>query len=181
MNRAVKRRSERIYSFLLNLYPIVFRQEFGEEMKYVFSESLMEAHGENGAQAVLAFWGRTIIDAGKSIATQHVENQKGSEWMKPSKTDIVMQNKVFVWIALAAGLILLVPLVAMQFTDEVVWTLLDFIIAGALLFGTGVVIVLAARQTKNRIRRIAIGAVLAAAAIYIWIELAVGIFTNWGS
>ena len=33
--------------------------------------------------------------------------------------------------------LLLVPLVAMQFTREVRWGLADFIVAGALLFGAG--------------------------------------------
>ncbi len=150
-------------------------------MKYVFSRSLIEAHREQGTQGILAFWGSTIIDAGKSIAAQHVENQKGSGSMKDRKADVLMQNKVFVWIALATGLLLLVPLVAMQFTDEVVWTLLDFIAAGALLFGTGFVFVLAARKMQNRRLRFAIGVMLAAALIYLWLELAVGIFTNWGS
>jgi hypothetical protein len=58
---------------------------------------------------------------------------------------------------------------------------LDFVIAGALLFGTGVVFVLVARKTQNSRHRIAIGVVLAAAFLYLWVELAVGIFTNWGS
>ena len=101
--------------------------------------------------------------------------------MKTETSEVVLQNKVFVWIALATGLVLLVPLVAMQFTDGVVWTLLDFTAAGALLFGAGSVFVLAARLTKNRRRRLAIGIVIAAAALYLWAELAVGIFTSWGS
>lgn len=101
--------------------------------------------------------------------------------MKNRKTEVIMQNKIFFWIALATGLLLLVPLLAMQFSDEVVWTLVDFLIAGALLFGTGSVVVLAARRTPNRRLRLAIGVLLAAAAIFLWLELAVGIFTNWGS
>lgn len=69
--------------------------------------------------------------------------------MKTKNTDIIMQNKVFVWIALATGLILLVPFLAMQFTDEVAWTLSDFVIAGTLLFGTGLTYVLVARKTEK--------------------------------
>ena len=101
--------------------------------------------------------------------------------MESRNTDIITQNKVIIWIALATGLILLVPLVAMQFTDEVNWTVADFVVIGVLLFGTGLVFVLAARRVRKKEHRIAIGVVLAAALLWIWVELAVGLFTSWGS
>lgn len=101
--------------------------------------------------------------------------------MKTTNTDIIMQNKIFIWIALLTGLILLVPLIAMQFTGEVNWTLGDFIIMGTLLLGTGSVFVLATRRVKKVEHRVVIGIVFAAALLYLWAELAVGIFTNWGS
>lgn len=41
------------------------------------------------------------------------------------------------FLALATGILLLIPLIAMQFIDEVKWTLSDFVIAGIFLFGTG--------------------------------------------
>lgn len=47
-------------------------------------------------------------------------------------------------VALVTGLLLLVPLVAMQFTDEVRWNLADFVVAGALLFGVS------AARSKDR-------------------------------
>lgn len=99
--------------------------------------------------------------------------------MKTKNADIIMQNKVFVWIALATGLILLIPLIAMQFSSEASWTLLDFVTAGVLLFGAGTMFVLAARVVPKH--RVAIGIVIVLAVIYIWAELAVGIFTTWGS
>ncbi len=108
-----------------------------------------------------------------------LENQKESDSVKTNNSDIIMQNKVFVWITLATSFILLIPFIAMQFTGEVVWTLSDFVIAGALLFGTGLIFVLAARKTRKY--RVVIGLVLAAMLLYVWAELAVGIFTNWGS
>ena len=49
----------------------------------------------------------------------------------------------------AAALILLLPLVAMQFTDQVVWDVADFAIFGALLVGVGVAYELAARMTGD--------------------------------
>jgi len=100
--------------------------------------------------------------------------------MKTKSTDFIMQNKVFIWIALATALILLLPLLAMQFTGEAAWSLTDFVTAGALLFGAGSILVLAARRVDEKYR-VAIGIVLAAVLLYVWIELAVGILFNFGS
>ena len=75
----------------------------------------------------------------------------------------------------AAALLLLLPLVAMQFTDEVVWDVTDFAFAGALLVGTGVTFELAARKTGDNAYRAAVGVALAAAFILIWVNGAVGI------
>ncbi len=181
MSKAVINRSKRIYGFLLKFYPKNYRQEFGEEMKYVLSESLKDAYTENGEQGIITLWARTIIDAGKSLLAQHLENQKGGDSMKTKSNDIIMQNKVFIWIALATGLILLIPLIAMQFSGEWDWDVPDFIIIGILLFGMGSLFVLTARKIRKNSHRVAVGIVFAIALLYIWAELAVGIFTNLGS
>ncbi|MCP4884370.1 MAG: hypothetical protein GY908_11320 [Flavobacteriales bacterium] len=72
--------------------------------------------------------------------------------------------------------LLLIPLVAMQFTNEVNWSLFDFIIAAVLLFGTGFVIDLVIGKTKNIKYRVAILILMVIAFILIWAELAVGVF-----
>jgi len=99
--------------------------------------------------------------------------------MKITNNGIIMQNKVFLWIALVIGLLLLVPSAAMQFSNGVGWTLADFIVAGILLLGTGSAFVFLARKFPKY--RIAIGIVITLAVIWLWVELAVGLFTNWGS
>ncbi|MEN9327691.1 MAG: hypothetical protein RI947_499 [Candidatus Parcubacteria bacterium] len=101
--------------------------------------------------------------------------------MKTKHNDLIMQNKVFIWIAMATGFILLIPLIAMQFTSEVVWDQTDFIIIGILVFGMGSLFVLTARKVRNTMHRVVLGIAFAVALIYIWAELAVGIFTNLGS
>lgn len=100
--------------------------------------------------------------------------------MNQKMNDAVAQNSIFLWIALATAVILLIPLVAMQFTAEVRWDMADFIVMGALLFGMASLFVLAAR-TAARKHRLLIGVIFAAAFLYIWAELAVGIFTSLGS
>lgn len=87
-----------------------------------------------------------------------------------------MKLKNTICSVLAAELILFVPLIAMQFTEEVDWDGRDFIIVGFLLAGIGVAAQLIINGVKNNHRQLAIGVILAAAMLLIWAELAVGIF-----
>jgi hypothetical protein len=79
-------------------------------------------------------------------------------------------------VLLLTAAILLVPAVAMRFTREVDWGPLDFVVAAALLGGTGLVYELALRRIRNRRHRIVGGLLLAAALLLAWAELAVGVF-----
>ena len=72
--------------------------------------------------------------------------------------------------------ILLNPFIAMQFTDEVNWTAADFIVAGGLLFGAGLISEIVIRKTKNRKHKMVLLGAIFIILILIWIELAVGIF-----
>ncbi|MCH8913537.1 MAG: hypothetical protein IIA33_08235 [Planctomycetes bacterium] len=92
-----------------------------------------------------------------------------------------MQNKSIIRIVLATAFILLLPLLAMQFTDEVVWDLADFAVAGVLLFGTGLTYELIARKAGPIAHRAAVGVAVAAALLLVWINLAVGIIGNEGN
>ena len=74
-----------------------------------------------------------------------------------------------------AALVLLLPLVAMQFTDEVNWTGTDFAVMGAMLATVCGTYELAAWMTGNRAYRAAVGVALAAAFLLVWLNLAVGI------
>jgi hypothetical protein len=74
-----------------------------------------------------------------------------------------------------AMLILLLPLVAMQFTDEVVWDEADFAVMGAMLFGACGTYELATRITGNIAYRAAVGVAVLAAFLLVWINLAVGV------
>lgn len=87
-------------------------------------------------------------------------------------------------VALATVLILLIPLVAMQFTDEANWSAFDFIVMGALIFGIGFMYVLAVKYVTNMVYRIAIGFALGSTFIMIWANLAVGLIgsgPHWGN
>jgi hypothetical protein len=84
-------------------------------------------------------------------------------------------TKSIIRLALVTAFILLIPLVAMQFTAEVNWTLSDFVVAGALLFGAGLLFTLLARLGNNRPYRLAVGVAVAAGLLLVWANLAVGL------
>jgi hypothetical protein len=87
-----------------------------------------------------------------------------------------MKNKRLKFILLIVISLLLIPLIAMQFTDEVNWTPLDFAFAGILLLATGLIFDLVIRKVKNIKYRIAILIILLLGLFLIWAELAVGVF-----
>ncbi len=100
--------------------------------------------------------------------------------IRENMTVIIMQKKNIIRIALATAVILLLPLLAMQFTAEVVWDLADFAVAGVLLFGAGLTYELIARKAGHIAHRAAVGVAVAAALLLVWINLAVGIIGNEG-
>ncbi len=97
-----------------------------------------------------------------------------------SKLDSILYKKsIFWWLALLTALLLFIPLVAMQLTNEVHWQLDDFVVMGCLVFGFSSLFVVIARRVKSRNRWV-IGLILLCALLIIWLELAVGILTHWG-
>ncbi len=87
-----------------------------------------------------------------------------------------MKNKRLIIIVAIAGIILLVPLIAMQFTNEVDWSASDFTIMGILLLGTGLLCEFVLRKVTDAKYRIVACAAVLAVFLLVWAELAVGIF-----
>jgi hypothetical protein len=77
--------------------------------------------------------------------------------------------------ALITAAILMIPLIAMQFSENVVWTLSDFVFAGLLIFGTGLTYKFITGRYGNMAYRIAIGFALLTGLFLIWSNLAVGL------
>ena len=89
---------------------------------------------------------------------------------------MLTQNKRLVGIFATVALILMIPLVAMQFNNGVNWSGFDFLVMAFLLSGTGLICEFALRKIKSfPYRVVVIGAVLFALFL-LWAELAVGIF-----
>ncbi len=75
----------------------------------------------------------------------------------------------------AAVLLLLLPFFAMKVTDQVNWTASDFVFAGLLIGGAGLILELAVRRTGDRSYQAAAALAVAAAFMTIWSNGAVGI------
>lgn len=89
---------------------------------------------------------------------------------------MLITNKRLIWILGVATLILLTPLVAMQFTPEVDWSASDFAVSGVLLFGTGLLCEWVLRKVRITTYRWILLAAILGILFLIWAELAVGIF-----
>lgn len=90
-----------------------------------------------------------------------------------SKTNVAQRLSVVLGIVV---FILLIPLVAMQFTNEVKWDIKDFTIMGILLLATGITIEIVTRIVKSAQLKLAFTLIILLVLFLIWAELAVGIF-----
>ncbi len=80
-------------------------------------------------------------------------------------------------IAAITALLLLVPLAAMQFTDEVSWGIGDFAAAACLLFLAGMAHAMGAARARTAAQRSVIALLVLATLGLVWAELAVGLFS----
>jgi len=87
-----------------------------------------------------------------------------------------MKNNRFFIILISVVFLLLIPLIAMQFTDEVNWGPFDFVVGGVLLLSAGLIIDLVLRKIKKTNYRIAMIVAILVLLLLIWAELAVGVF-----
>ena len=87
-----------------------------------------------------------------------------------------MPNKRLKIILFIIALLLLIPFVAMQFTEEVNWQAGDFVVAGVLLLGTGLLCELVLRNIAKTSYRIVLCMTILVLLFLIWAELAVGLF-----
>ncbi len=87
-----------------------------------------------------------------------------------------MKTKDFLIVALAPLLVLMIPLVAMQFTPEVKWTFSDFVVMWVLLAGTTWFFrLLVTRKAASLTFRLGAGLAVATGFLMTWVSLAVQI------
>jgi len=89
---------------------------------------------------------------------------------------MIFKDKTRNIILLVITVILLVPLIAMIFTDEVKWSIFDFLVVALLLISVGFLFDFTVRKIKHRTYKIAACIAIILLLLIIWAELAVGIF-----
>ena len=94
--------------------------------------------------------------------------------------EILQRKSAFVWLIVGSCILLLIPFVAMQFNSEVRWTSFDFIAMGTLLLFVGFLLILLTRKLHPRQFHVSVIAVCVG-FLYVWAELAIGIFFSFGS
>lgn len=155
--------SARIYRLLLRAYPRELRDEYGDEMVRCFRDLSREELENGGGVGLAALWARSLPEL-LSTALKERSTMLARNAYRP-----------VVGVALGTVAILLIPLVGMQISNDWNWSLFDFIVMGALIFGTGLAYVLITRKGGTMAYRLAVGMALAAAFLLVWLNLAVGI------
>ena len=84
--------------------------------------------------------------------------------------------KRFPKLTFAPLVLLLIPLIAMQFTNEVRWGVFDFIIMGVLLMVAGMWTQRVIDRIRSKPNRIIYISLILLLFLLFWIEMAVGIF-----
>jgi len=74
-----------------------------------------------------------------------------------------------------AAVLLAAPWVAMRFTDEVRWDALDFLVFGGMLGIAGGAVEMVVRLSRRRAVVLGAVALVGAAFLLVWVELAVGV------
>ncbi|PQB05694.1 ligand-binding sensor domain-containing protein [Aureitalea marina] len=89
----------------------------------------------------------------------------------------LQKKRLIRWAVFIVG-VLMIPLIAMQFTSEINWDVMDFVIMGAVLSVIGLAYELIAQRANRTVYRIAFGIGLLGAFLLFWVNGAVGIIGN---
>jgi hypothetical protein len=157
--RSVRRYTE-WYRRLLRLYPKAYRDRFGEGLEQTFNDLCRERAEARQPLFTEALW--MFVETGAGVLGENMKL-------------VATPNRSVLAIVLGTALLLLVPLVAMQFTDEVVWGPFDFAFAGVVIGGTGLTFEWAVRKMGNVAYRAGVGVALAAGFMLFWGNAAVGV------
>lgn len=144
-----------------------FREEIEGDLMERFS-TYSEKYGHNKANT---FFIKEVLLLFRPSIIGNIYHLTNTDTMVSTK-----QNKRLITILTSATALLLIPLIAMNFTNDVNWKIFDFLVAGILLIGTGLTLEFILRKIKTLRFRILFGIALFLALFLVWAELAVGIF-----
>jgi hypothetical protein len=144
---------------VLDLLPAYLAGEASEE-----SRALVEAYAQHDPEIARLIRVGKLEPATPSVAPPVDLEVKALRRIRRSV------RRQMVYAALGTAALLMIPLLA-----RFPWSLGDFIVMGALLFGTGLTYVLISRLSDSLAYRAAVGLAVAAGFLLIWVNLAVGI------
>jgi hypothetical protein len=147
------------YRKLLRLYSRPYRERFAEGMEQTFNDVCRER--AKAGKGLLGFVLWVFVETLTGIIRENLAIH-------------IMQKKI-VRIAIVVGVILLIPFFGDLYVDGWNWDALDFVVAGALLFGTGLTFELVASKVGAFAYRAAVGVACLAGFLLVWINAAVGI------
>ncbi len=135
------------------------------------------------SRALVEEFAKTDPQIARIIRTKNLDYEASSQKLA-APDDLEMKTikrvrrsirRQMLYVAVATASVLMVPLLAMLFTDEVNWSPFDFIVMAILLFGSGLAYVLISRLSDRVAYKAAVGVAVAAGLLLIWVNLAVGI------
>ena len=119
------------------------------------------AHGTSDRRIALSIAARMVRGLAADVSW------RGQTIARTSTPKEAMKTRAYrstVRVALATAFIVLLPLVAMQITNEVDWGMADFVFAGVLLGGTGLLLEVAARK-PGKVAYLVVATAIGVAAI----------------
>lgn len=152
-----------IYRKFLRLYPKSYRERFADSMEQTFHDLLQERTDTDKPLSGFVLW--IFLETSFGILKEYVSHMR-------------LQRGRVIRLSIVVGFLLMIPLVAMHFTDEVDWKPFDFLIAGVLLLGSGFLYEWISGRFQINAYRFAVGITVVSALLLIWINLAVGIIGN---
>lgn len=154
------RRYRTWYAKLLCFYPKRFHDRFGEGMQQTFHDLCRERLATGNGLLSFVLW--IFFETTLGIVKENVMS-------------ILANHRNIVRILLVTMLILMVPLVSMQFSNEVNWDAFDFFVAATLLIGSGLIFDFIARRSRDAGYKTGVGVAVVSGLILVWMNLAVGL------
>lgn len=84
-------------------------------------------------------------------------------------------KKILLYAFSGTAALLSIPFIGMRFTNEVNWTVTDFVLMGMLLMGAGMAYAVLVRFASSWLYRLAVATAVGTALLLVWANLAVGL------
>ena len=154
------RRYRQLYAMLLRLYPLPFRERFGEGMAQTFHDLCRECRDPGLGLFGFALW--IFFETSVGI-------------VKENTTHMPQLMKTMLRVALWALVALMVPLVASQMIKDWAWGVGTFVFVYVLFFGTGILYAVIARKMGVWSYKAGVGVALVTGVALAWATMVHGV------